>query len=253
MTTNRPAAVAIGRRALLVSALGVAVLAACADEKKSSTAAPADDPRPLTSQEAELLALARFRLHQRATVPVDMEWPGTPSASLAVTLDLHDGVAWGRMSTGDDDAATDRLVLWDLQAIGTAPSADEAPAPAEWSTRGLSTDVPQDIFLTLALTLGSDRPENPVLLQQSTAQFLRRDAVGGVETSVFQGPRPAEETEQRQARSRYWVDDEGALLRFEAYLGDRSGQLARITLTDPHDEVEGLREAAEGVLVAGRR
>lgn len=251
MTSNRPAAVAIGRRALVVSALGVLVLAGCGSDEKASTGAPSDDPRALTSQEAELLALARFRLHQRTTVPVTMEWPGTPSADLAVTLDLHEGVAWGRMSTGDD-ATSERLVVWDLRAIGTAPAGDAAPAPAEWSTRGLSTDVPQDIFLTLALTLGSDRPENPVLLQQSTAQFLRRDTVDGIETSVFQGPRPADETAQRQARSRYWVDDEGALRRFEAYLGDRSGRFARLTVAEPHDEVTGLREAAAGVL-AGRR
>ncbi len=246
MTLTRPVSGSLPRRSVIAGALGLMLLSACGGKDGASDKKPVDEPRALTSKEAELLALARVRLHRAETVPVVMEWPGEPSAELTVTLDLHGSLAWGRMKSEE----TERLLLWNLEAVGTAPDGAEVPELEAWAIRSISTEVPQDIFLTLALTLGSDRPENPVLLQQSTAQFLRRDEVEGTPVSVLQGPRPADEEESRESRSRYWIDDEGALLRFEAYLGDPAGRFARLTVTAPHDEVEGLREAAPKVLVA---
>ncbi|WP_235736595.1 hypothetical protein [Nocardioides alcanivorans] len=185
MTSTGPAGAAVHRRVLIAAALAATLLTACGDDEPTE---PGDDPRALTSEEAELLSLTRFRLHQQETVPVEMEWPGTPATELDVTLDLHAGLAWGRM---ESDGA-ERFILWDSKALGTAPLGDDLPAADEWSTRRLTTEVPQDIFMMLALTLGADRPENPVLLQQNSARFLRHDEVDGTRVTVMEGPRPAQ-------------------------------------------------------------
>lgn len=244
MTEPRPLSGVVGRRSLIVGAVGLLTLSACSTGAAKESE---NEPRTLTAQEAELLALARVRLHRAKTVPVAMKWPGEPSSELDVTLDLHQSVGWGTIRSGPD---TERLILWNLNEVATAPAAAKVSALDAWATRSVSTSVPQDIFLILALTLGSDRPENPVLLQQGSARFLRRDTVEGTAVAVLEGPRPAEETEARKARSRYWIADDGELLRFEAFLGARSGEFASLTVTAPHDQVAGLREQAGKVLNA---
>lgn len=247
----------LGRRTLLLGAvLGplAATLTACGGEDIDPQAAE-DRERALTAEEAELLALVRFRLHQEKTVAVTMTSPGADASRIEATLDLANGLAYGR-ARWEDDAIADRLIAWSPTAVATAPvpqDADPAPGLAEWSTRALTTEVVQDIFFGLALSLGTDRPENPVLIAQSSARFLRTDEVNGAEVSVFSGPRPAgEEAGSRESRTRYWIDAEGVLQRFEAYLGASDGEFAVLTRADRVASVAELAARAGEVLrIAG--
>ncbi len=233
----------VSRRGLFVTAAALVATAACGGDDR-------EKPRQLTAGEAEQLALARFNLHQRGQVPVTMDWRGSPDASISAILDLDSALGFGTISTKKTDGvpAVSRYIGWNQAAIATAPLADGGGAPTreDWSTRALSTSVPQDIFLTLALTLGSDRPENPLLLRQGAARFLRRDRVRDVPVKVIQGPRPA--GDERSSRTRYWLDKDGTLMRFQAYLGDRKGRFAQITFDEDRVEPAGLRASIESAL-----
>lgn len=234
----------VARRVLLL-ALVMSLVVACGQ------GTPEDDPRPLTGPEAELLAAVRFNLHQQGTVPVTMYWPGSPSLTIEATLDLDAGLAYGTMTSEAEDgaAAVTSVVGWTLDGTAAAVAPEgrsEVPDLEDWVVRPLSTDNRQDIFLSLALTLGSDRPENPLLLRQSSARHLRADRVDGVDVAVFQGPRPA--GDDGSSRTRFWIDGEGQLRRFEAYLGDAQGRLATVTVLDELPEIEGLRSVVAEVL-----
>ncbi|WP_110208940.1 hypothetical protein [Nocardioides daejeonensis] len=232
----------ISRRGFLAASAAGLLLTACGED---DSAPAAEKPRPLSAAEAELLALCRFRLHQRDVVPVEMAWPGDPSMTVRGALGLRDGRGHGVLST---PGAEERLIVWDLVRVGTAPAADSVPALDAWATRALSTGVPQDIFLLLALSLGADRPENPVLLQQSSARFLREDEVAGVPVVVLEGPRPADEAERKSSRSRYWIAEDGTVRRFEAYLGDAGGRFAALTVIAEDPSPEGLAQVVPQVL-----
>jgi len=113
------------------------------------------------------------------------------------------------------------------------------------------TDTGQDLLLTLLLSLGTDRPENALLLRQGSAEFLRHDEVDGVRVTVMSGPRPAQDTQE--SKTRYWVDADGDLRRFEAYLGDAQGRDAVVTVLSAPDQAAGgaadtLRDVASEVL-----
>lgn len=237
----------IGRRTFLLGSVG-AVLVACGGEE------PRDDPRPLTAEEAERLATARFQLFRRGTVPVRMELPGDPSSAIVGELALDQGLGYGTLTTEaiEDEPVARRLIGWSTSGVATAGlgAGDTVPAAdtPEWSARPLTTTTRQDIFLGLALNLSTDRPENPLLLRQGTARFLRSDQVDGVDVSVFRGARPAGDT--NESRTRFWIDRDGNLLRFEADLGDAQGRSATITVIDDAEVPAGLKEAAAAVLRA---
>lgn len=264
------------RRTLLGGALGVLGLAMAATGCGSDDAAPAPEkPRALTGEEAELLALVRFQLYSASPIRVAMAWPGSPTISYAITLDLREHRAYGTFATREDASEDDTdtgFAAWDLATVATAPGAVGDPPPdlGAWTQRAMSRQYPRDIFLALALNLGSDRPENPALLRQSTARYLRADELDGTRVSVLEGPQPASATASPSAgggstesgRTRYWIDAEGSLLRFEAYLGQAQGEFARIDVvrddadTDAGDDSGGadaaLRDRATEVLASRR-
>lgn len=240
----------LGRRTFLLAAVGAAgaALVGCGSKE------PRDNPRPLTSEEAELLATARFQLFRRGTVPVRMELPGNPSTTIVGELALDQGLGYGTLTPEvvEGEPSGPRLIGWSTTGIATAGlgAGDAVPAAntAEWSARPLTTTARQDIFLGLALNLSTDRPENPLLLRQGTARYLRADQIDGIDASVFSGARPAGDA--NESRTRFWIDDAGNLLRFEADLGDAQGRLARITVLSKATVPNGLRETAATVLKA---
>jgi len=115
------------------------------------------------------------------------------------------------------------LTVWGATEIsardysGTTPP---LPRPQDdWTTTGLNA---QDSALAAAqlllIGLSADRPENPQLLLQGGATWLRADEVDGQPVDVMTGPLPQGSTE---SNLRYWVDESGTLLRLEARLDGR--------------------------------
>lgn len=249
------------RRSLLLAAVAATALSACGGSGGPATtsgAAPSGSgPRPLTTDEASALAMVRFRQFEASPVPVTMSWPGSPAVTFAATLDLRKHFGYGTFTTEADGSTLDRgFVAWDLETLATAQVAGtprKVPKTDLWYRRSMSTEIRRDIFLAVALNLGSDRPENPALLRQSSARFLRYDELDGDRVSVIEGPRPAgaEGSADGRGRLRYWLDDRQRFRKLEAYLGDQEGRFASLVVADPHRSASAIRPVARRILASG--
>jgi hypothetical protein len=69
--------------------------------------------------------------------------------------------------------------------------------------------------LLIALTLGSDRPDNAELLPQNGAAWVGQDQVGGHRVDVMSGP-AARGRPGTAGNVRYWVDSGGTMHRVQA-------------------------------------
>ena len=205
----------------------------------TSCAAPAGPAaRPLTADEAQRLALARFRTYQTGTSTMDLRIadPGGDTAVHAVVDHrAHRAVGWY-----DTDGAP-RLLAWSREGLAVArPGTYGAPAGAPpardalraaarlggtaWTRRPYG-GTPLDTALQVALALSADRPDNAQLLAQSGPLHLREDTVDGRTYAVLSGPRPRPAATAAPLTGRspvtYWIDADGAVRRVTVRLGEK--------------------------------
>ena len=213
-------------RALGAGVAALLLLAGC-----TPTAPAEESPQALTSEQSERLAVTRFRNFDAGVRTVDAQ---LPSASGDIRLegffDFATGVGYAAVTV--DDVASG-LVWWTHETIAIRSAAVEGlplPLPDDgWESGALdpsSTTLANSV--ALISSLGSDRPENPQLLAQSDAAWLRADTVGEVDVDVFAGPSAdsvATSSSDLSTRAVYWVDDTGLLLRFESPLTPPPAQL----------------------------
>ncbi len=129
-------------------------------------------------------------------------------------------------------------MLWTDSSLGTIPHPTDSdgypsfPIPSLdeplWQIQEL--DASSSALGALVATisaLGSDRPDNPLLLQQSGALWLREDDIDGTPVTVFAAPAsdvPLEEgvdaVDPDASNLRLWVDSTGLLRRAEIALSD---------------------------------
>jgi len=184
----------------------------------SSSALPA-----MTTAQADRLALARFSEYQlgagaiEAVVPISGQ---TFKISGRADWRSHRGLATIAPTTAGAPASSVQLLEWTpdwLAVRGTwNGSVPDSPPPDGWTLREWQTGAELDTVLRLTLDLAADRPENAQLLRQSGAAVLRRDTVGNEPVTVYQGPSSQDGT---GSHTRYWIADDGSLLRFEARVG----------------------------------
>ncbi|MBC9712737.1 hypothetical protein H9Y04_09145 [Streptomyces sp. TRM66268-LWL] len=235
-----------GRRTLLWVVSGAA--AALAGALAFAAAEPGAEPRPVTVDEAQRMALARFRVYETSPAEVTVRVPsGDGTVLVRGTVDYRKHRAVGSYvldGTAGAGAGRDRgLVAWDLGGLALAPGTRGA-APVQpaavaaavrepgiaWTPRHYTSD-PLDTALRLSLSLAADRPDNAQLLTQSGPMWLRNERIDGRDHGVFSGPRPApgksvrlKSAQRPRARSplTYWIDRDGGLRRVEMLTG--SGQ-----------------------------
>lgn len=216
-----------GRLAAAVTTVVLAVaLAACAP---GAQAAP--EPRPVTTEESQLLAAMRFRNYDAgvralAFTVVD----GAAELTFTGWYDFSRRTGYGTVDAADGARA---LLLWNGETIGLSETASRAgtaplpvPADAEWSTSRLDPRSSRlHALVSVVAGLGADRPDNPLLLQQSGALWMGSETVGDAATTIFAGP-PGEdpvdagtEVDPDRSATRYWVDASGVLWRAEIRLG----------------------------------
>lgn len=195
------------------------------------TSAPESTSRPLTGDEAERLAVVRFRNFDAGVRQIHARIPGTAAGEVRLEGWFDFGAHTGYGAAFADDGDSLGLVWWDDDTIATRETpVDDAPLPAPsdaWISGPLDpSSTPLTAVLTLIGSLGADRPENPQLLRQSDAAWIRSDHIDGVDVDVFAGPSDegpsATESERDPAggdRTRFWVDSDGVLQRFQARLG----------------------------------
>ena len=193
----------------------------------SGCAAGPPEPHPLTTDEAERLALVRYLNYEtgisavRATIPT-----GAGTLRLDGRVDFVDHIGHAALTTaGRTDAASAGILEWNPTLVafrqGTGQRASD-PLPRDgWQLRRIQAKGSElDAVLLVLLNIAKDRPDNPQLLRQSSAQWLRSDRVGGVTVDVFAGPTNAGEP----ARLRYWVDQDGKLHRLSIRVGEHAAE-----------------------------
>ncbi|MFE5593444.1 hypothetical protein [Streptomyces sp. NPDC056549] len=187
-------------------------------------------PRPLTADEADRVALARFTTYRRGTGNVTMTIP-----SQGRTITLTGRVDWRRHLgyaelRNDAEPPARELVQWTITDVTTRPhwtgGLPKRPPTTGWETHRLTPHhSPLDTALILLLNLGADRPDNAQLLARSSARLVRRDQVAGAPVIVVAGPaapNTAAAARSPLGNTRYWIDRDGRLLRFQARAGGES-------------------------------
>ena len=224
-------------RRLAVALTALLLLAGCA-----TPAEPEATERPLTTEEAQRLAAGRFLNFDAGTRTVSVDLAESDQLHFEGWVDFSKHQGYGLL-TEPDEAGESLLLRWDLTAVAVhdAPSSPELfPVPADgWTTGSLDPGSdPLHNVLAVLLSLGSDRPDNPTLLQQTDALWLREDSIDGTPVDVFAGPSsdtPATESSAPNPRTvLYWVDDDGRMLRVE--IAASADEYSRIDLGDSQSQ-----------------
>ncbi|MBW4717184.1 hypothetical protein [Saccharothrix obliqua] len=223
-------------RRLLAAVATALLLAGCSGP--GTTPAAADNPRPLTTDEAERIALVRFANHQRGRGAVIGVIPSAGrNLHLNARVDWRDRRGYGTVhATEPTGERIGYLLQWTSSAIAVAHEwagglPDQPPATVEWKSR---PPAPRhntvDAALLMTLDLATDRPENAQSLARSDARWLRSERLGNGHLMVVAGPGPATDNTRRD-RVRYWIDGGGALRRVTAPVGG-NGDVITLDLPD---------------------
>ncbi|WP_432041068.1 hypothetical protein [Streptomyces chartreusis] len=195
------------------------------------------EPRALTSDEANRLAVMRFRNYEAQGRTLTITVPGTPG-ELVITgsVDYEKRLGYGVVHGIGRDTSSDALIQWTTTSVYVHPMTDAPPhAPASpprsgWYSRPLqSSGSSLDSSLAIALSLGSDRPDNAQLLPQNGAAWVGGDLVDGRRVDVMTGPSasihdrsgtaiPSTGKSGTASRVRYWVGSDGTMYRVRVAL-----------------------------------
>nr|WP_324788291.1 hypothetical protein [Streptomyces sp. H51] len=203
-----------------MAAVGTAAVAVAAAFLLTGHSSGSSGPRVLTSEEANRLAIMRFRNYEARGRAVTITVPGT-AGGLAVigSVDYRGKRGYGVVHGTGRDTSSDGLIEWTATSVSVHPMANApAQAPASpprsgWYSRPLrSSGSALDTSLTIALGLGSDRPDNAQLLPQNGAVWWGRDRVHGRPVDVMTGPSSRDRAGTAD-RVRYWVGSDGTMYR----------------------------------------
>ncbi len=207
--------------AAAIGGVGVAVATVLVLDSGSDSTGP----RALTSDQANLLAVTRFRNYQAGGRAVTIDVPGT-AGGLTITgsIDYRGGRGYGAVRGTGRDTSSDGLIAWTATTVSVHPMANPpAKAPARppesgWYNRPLQRyGSSLDSTLSIALKLGSDRPDNAELLPQNGAAWVGRDRLDGHRVDIMTGPRAratsgtAPSTDPSDVR--YWIGSDGTMYR----------------------------------------
>jgi len=192
--------------------------------------------RALTSDEADRLAVTRFRNYETGGRAVTITVPGT-GGDLVITgsVDYRAGLGYGVVHGTGRDTSSDGLVEWTATSVLVDPMtnapalAPATPPTTGWYSRTLQqTGSTLDSALTIALSLGANRPDNAQLLPQNGAAWIGEAKVAGRRVDIMTGPaaRTAQSARTAQGTSgsgpgtagtvRYWIGSDGTMYRVEA-------------------------------------
>jgi hypothetical protein len=151
---------------------------------------------------------------------VTIKVPGT-AGGLTVTgsIDYRGKIGYGVVHGTGRDTSSDGLIEWTATTAFVLPMANTpADAPAwppgsGWYGRPLQTSGSSlDSALAIALSLGSDRPDNAELLPQNGAVWVGQDRLDGHQVDVMTGP-STHDTAGSAGDARYWIGSDGTMYR----------------------------------------
>lgn len=195
---------------------------------------------PVTTEESQLLAVSRFQNFDAGTRSFETTLTVQgQTLSLQGSYNFEDHIGYAAVTGKDFDP---QAMLWNDSAVALrpqqpGPSGDplpQIPDPADqgWNLRALTpTASLLDSLLAAISLLGTDRPDNPLLVQQAGALWLGPDTSdsqsAGGDLQLFAGPpsdEPLKETDAApipdSATVRYALDKTGLMHRVELRLGE---------------------------------
>jgi hypothetical protein len=216
-----------------------------------SACAPSPSPQPsassqtagtaLSTEQAQRLAIFRFNNFDSGVRAVSFSIPGPQPVRFTGWIDYAAGAGYGFASTTVDGAADTGLLRFTPQTLGyQATTLTEAPLPVPadgWQDNPLDPSATTlSSVLAVLLGFGNDRPDNPQLLQQTDAMWLRSDEVAGVPVDVFAGPTsdaPATAAPSNAPPTiHYWIDETGHLLKAEIPFAGEADAWTTVEFTD---------------------
>ena len=219
-----------GRRWL--AGLAVVALSAtgCGGGASPPSTPASASPRPVSTEEAQVLATTLFRNYDAGSRSVRTQVAAnTQNVRLDGWIDYrtHTGYA---LATGLGFAP--QLLRWNLRQVGlrpaTATATTQPPLPMPvggWQTRAIDpTRSALDTVLGVVAGLAQDRPENPLLLQQGGALWLAREKLGDREVTEYAAP-PSDKRATGPVRAddsglRLWIDATGLMHRAQIRTGE---------------------------------
>lgn len=195
----------------------------------------------LSTEQAQRLAIFRFNNFDSGVRAVTFSIAGQQPVTFSGWVDYAAAAGYGFASTTVNGAADTGLLRFTPQTLGYQPSTlDEAPLPVPadgWTDSPLDPSATSlSNVVSVLLSLGNDRPDNPQLLQQTDALWLRSDDVDGVPVDVFAGPTsdaPATAPPSDAASTiRYWIDETGHLLKAEIPVAGEADAWTSVEFSD---------------------
>ncbi|MEY9888024.1 hypothetical protein ABIA31_001664 [Catenulispora sp. MAP5-51] len=242
-----------GSCVMALAAAGVTAAAVSGSGSSSRT-------RALTSDEANRLAITRFRNYEAGGRAVTITVPGT-AGDLVLTgsIDYRAKLGYGVVHGTGRDTSSDGLIEWTASSVlvdpmpSTPAAAPATPPTTGWFSRPLQqTGSSLDSALAITLNLGSDRPDNAQLLPQNGAMWVGHDQVAGRQTDIMTGPaaRDTAETTGTAATTagtvRYWIGADGTMYRVQAALASESQPAVIDFDTQKYSAVPPTPAAAQG-------
>jgi hypothetical protein len=215
---------------------------------QASTTTSTGDGTPLTDSQAAALSQVLFKNLQAGGADLAVNVAYGQAASLVLTgiVDWTDHIGQGRLETRytDGRASTFTDLVWTSDAVIIADPPGLAAAAAVVGRQGVRyiarrpapDSIPLDRVIAISVSLAATQRDNPLLVQQSDARFLGRDAIDGHAMDRY----------RYQDRTIYWVGvDDGLLHRVEATINgfagvttfDLTGHGPRSVILPSHDEV----------------
>lgn len=234
---------------LVAAVLATAVLlTGCTAPMPSAPGSASADtaPRALTVAESERLAVVRFNNYDSSPLSISGTVnDGTQTVSLVGYIDYASHLAYLRVVQPSAHASF--LMVATLGEVGILddpePVSDPPPGAVPAGAWQFVALDPSSSTLAAALAvlinLGADRPENPQLLRQSSAQWLGETTIEKDEVTMISGPGDTTTSADQDSAFTYYVTDSGVLRRLDVRFGASGaasidfGETAAVTLADP--------------------
>ncbi|MCW2812725.1 MAG: sle [Nocardioides sp.] len=215
----------------VVLALVLAGTTGCGDGGDGTPTTGASDDtgtRPLTADEADVLAAVRVNNYRRELVAFTVDVPlETGLVSLTGRADMreHLAIAGGTSTPSAGGAPAYATFAWNLTTMAVtdtaaAPTQEQLALAAEvptgrWQVHPLagSSEALDQVALVL-LNLALDRPDNAQLLRQNGAEYRGSTVVDGTDVTIMS----ATPSSAGQGLT-YYVDDTARLVRVDVATG----------------------------------
>ncbi|MFD7154760.1 hypothetical protein ACFV9C_09190 [Kribbella sp. NPDC059898] len=198
------------RSRVLIAAAAVACAAVATVLVVVSSKSDASAPRALTADEANRLAITRFRNYETGGRAVRITVPDTAGGlTVTASVDFRSKRAYGELRGAGRNSSSDGVIRW------TPTQLSAASKTVGWTNRPLqTTGSTLDTALRITLGLASDRPDNAQLLPQNGARQLGQETINGHRTDVMLGP-AARDRPDTEGTVKYWIAEDGTMYRVQ--------------------------------------